>query len=362
MEQMTSRERIFAALRGDEVDRFPVWLKMLGNDWRKAQPEPYRTLPADELLRRSGCDRMLGCGTPCRVERPHVRTRVTVTEHHRTVCHETPDGTLTYVEQQDPVTESWHPVVYPVKGVEDLRAFRWLFKGVRAHVDPAQADAARARQAQLASTHAVTTTGIGPSPLMSLIEHDAGPENTFYLMADEPELFDETVELMHAARMTELRDRLPHEVSDTFWLTENTSTTLISPALFKRYCVPQLRNYGDLIVEHGPIAVHHMCGRLNDLLETIDGLPAQANEAYTTRPLGDLSLAEGRRRMPSKALIGGTNATLWLEPAETIIEAVAADVAACPDRRRIFLTSAGVLPPLVPFEKARRVIEGFKRL
>jgi uroporphyrinogen-III decarboxylase len=145
-------------------------------------------------------------------------------------------------------------------------------------------------------------------------------------------------------------------------LIENTSTTLLSPDLFQRYCVPHLRAYGDLIIEHGLIAVHHMCGRLNALLEMIDELPAQANEAYTTRPLGDLSLAEGRRRMPSKALIGGTNATLWLEPAERIIETVAADLAASPDRRRIFLTSAGVLPPLVSFEKARRVVEGFKAL
>jgi uroporphyrinogen-III decarboxylase len=359
---MTSRERILAVLRGEEVDRFPVWLKMLGNDWRKAQPEPYRTMSPDKLLRQSGCDRMLGCGTPCRIERPHVSTRVTFHDHRRTTQYVTRDGTLVCVEQQDPVTESWHPVEYPVKNANDLRAFRWLFKDVRVHIESEKVEEARARQKELEGTHTVTTSGVGPSPLMSLVEHDAGPENAFYLMADERELFDETVELMHAARMTELRNRLPHEVADTFWLTENTSTTLISPALFDRYCVPQLREYGDLIIKHGRIAVHHMCGRLDKLLETIDTLPAQANEAYTTRPLGDLSLAEGRRRMPSKTLIGGTNATLWLDPVDKILETVAADIAACPDRRRIFLTSAGVLPPLVSFEKARSAVRGFREL
>ncbi|MBN2449899.1 MAG: hypothetical protein JXR77_05900, partial [Lentisphaeria bacterium] len=85
-----------------------------------------------------------------------------------------------------------------------------------------------------------------------------------------------------------------------------------------------------------------------------------ANEAYTTPPVGNTTLAEGRRRMPSKALIGGTNASLWLQPVETILGAVAGDLAACPDRRGIFLTSAGVLPPRVHFEKASRVVAGFR--
>ncbi len=66
--------------------------------------------------------------------------------------------------------------------------------------------------------------------------------------------------------------------------------------------------------------------------------------------------------MPSKALIGGTNATLWLAPAEHIVQTVADDLAACPDRRKIFLTSAGVLPPPVSFEKARQVTAELKRL
>ncbi|MBT3271696.1 MAG: hypothetical protein HN368_00970, partial [Spirochaetales bacterium] len=108
--------------------------------------------------------------------------------------------------------------------------------------------------------------------------------------------------------------------------------------------------------------IHHMCGTLNALLEQIDGLPAIANEAYTTYPLGDVSLDEGRARMPSKSLIGGTNATLWLEEPEVIRDTVAADLRACADRRGIFLTSAGVLPPLVSLEKGKKTVEMLKGL
>jgi uroporphyrinogen-III decarboxylase len=145
-------------------------------------------------------------------------------------------------------------------------------------------------------------------------------------------------------------------------MSENTSTTLISPDMFRTYAMPHLADYSRLSLDNDIIPIHHMCGTLNALLEDIDSLPALANEAYTTRPLGDVSLAEGRTRMPSKALIGGTNATLWLDTPETIVATVAADLEACPNRRKIFLTSAGVLPPPVSFEKARTVVEGLQSL
>jgi uroporphyrinogen-III decarboxylase len=240
--------------------------------------------------------------------------------------------------------------------------FRWLYRDIDFSIDAKQISESMSRQKELESAGAVTTAGIHPSPVMHLVQHACGLETAIYLMADEPALFREVVDLMHRAQLREMRALLPHVVADTFWLTENTSTTLLSPAMFREFCLGHLVEYGDLILEHGIIPVHHMCGTLNALLEMIDGLPAVANEAYTTRPLGDVSLAEGRSRMPSKTLIGGTNATLWLEPVEAIVETVRRDLEACPDRRKIFLTSAGVLPPPVSFEKARAVVGEFKRL
>ena len=47
---MTCRERIYATLRGKEVDRFPVWLKMANRTW---QSRPSRNLTA--AWTRSAC-------------------------------------------------------------------------------------------------------------------------------------------------------------------------------------------------------------------------------------------------------------------------------------------------------------------
>ncbi len=361
-ETMGNRERIFATFRGEEVDRFPVWLKMTNRTWQSSQPEPYSEMGPVELLEAAGCDLLVGCWTRAEKKGPHVqRTRTRENGLRRTVS-QTPDGELVAEDTYDRYTQSWHPTRFPADSPENLRRLRWLFKDTAYSVDADEAAEWAARQEELEEKDAFTLAGIGPSPLMNLVEHLCGPENTVFLMHDEPELFGEVLDLMHRDRLRNLRALLPYVPADSFWLTENTSTTLISPTMFEEFCLPHLRDYGNLVIEHGTVAVHHMCGKLNALLEMIDRLPAQVNEAYTTPPVGDTTLAEGRERMRSKALIGGTNATLWLEPVETIVETVAADLASCPDRRKIFLTSAGVLPPPVSFEKARRAVAGFKKL
>jgi len=359
-DSMTSRERILASVGGEEVDRFPVWLKMDNGTWQGAQGEPYRSMGSRELLTACGCDLMDWTGTGAKQRNPHVTYRQERTNGTATDIFETPGGTLIKQYGVDPVN-GWHPTKYMVATADDLAAVRWLFTDTTYALE-GDVGPARRKQAQCEADGVLTSTGLGPSPLMNLVEDICGPENANYLAFDEPDLFDEIVRLMHADYLRHLDVYLPAQVADTCWLTENTSTTLISPTQFERYCGPHLREYSQRILEAGMIPVHHMCGTLNALLEDIDALPALVNEAYTTNPVGDVTLAEGRTRMPSKALWGGTNATLWLAPIDVIVETVAADLANCPDTRKIFLTSAGVLPPPVSFDKARQTVAELKRL
>ncbi len=361
-ETMTGRQRILATFAQDPVDRFPVWLKMANRTWQNPQPKPYRSMDAWDLLEACGCDLISHTHVPVHQEQPHVTVQTRRDGDREYTFWQTPDGELRAERHFDPYTQSWHPCVFPADSSENLRRLRWLFKDTRYHADEAESRKARAWQEALEARGGVSGQGVGPGPLMNLVEHQAGPVQIAYLLADVPELVDEVMAEMHADRLRYLSALLPATPTETIWLTENTSTTLISPDWFQRYCAGHLREYGQRIADAGKIGVHHMCGTLNALLEKIDPLPCTVNEAYTTRPLGDVSLAEGRARMPSKALMGGTNATLWLEEPETIAATVAEDLANCPDRRGIFLTSAGVLPAPVSFDKARRTVALLKEL
>jgi len=143
---------------------------------------------------------------------------------------------------------------------------------------------------------------------------------------------------------------------------ENTSTTLLSPEIFERYCWRHLKDYGDVIVGHGKGHQLHQCGTLHDLLPKIDELPATVIEAYSSPPIGDTPLVDRTELAPSMAVIGGTCANTWLEPVEAICEKMVRDLQAAGGMRGVVYTCAGVMPPGCPIEKVAEVREFAKTI
>jgi uroporphyrinogen-III decarboxylase len=354
---MTSRERLLAAYRGQPTDRLPWWAKVCNDTWRTSQPEKVRSWSDLELLDYIHADGLFTrVPGPVRVERPHVKVERVQTGSERRVRTATPDGAMTEAWRLDPSTQSWHPTEFPVKAREDLGRRRWLYRDVRLTVD-GQA-LARARELCAAvGERGLTVAGWGTSPLMDLVEHVIGPVQTAYLLADYPEETGELIGLMHQASLAYVRFFAEHTPADVVVSVENTSTTLISPGQFEEHCFGPLGDYGRAIEGAGKIHELHMCGHTLALLERINQIPASSIEAFTSPTLGNTRLADGRARAPSKTLIGGTNVNTWLLPAEKIQEYVLAELAACPDRRRIILTTAGVAPPGCPAEKFRAIGE-----
>ena len=85
-------------------------------------------------------------------------------------------------------------------------------------------------------------SGIGPSPLMNLIEHLCGPQTTVYLMVDAPALFRELLALMHGDRTRNLEALLPHFEEDfgaalpcaLFWSADfQALLAIIQPAVYE---------------------------------------------------------------------------------------------------------------------------------
>ena len=104
----------------------------------------------------------------------------------------------------------------------------------------------------------------------------------------------------------------------------------------------------------------HMCGHLKNLLPDLAVLPAMAFEAFTSPPVGNTRLRDGRAMCPDKCLIGGTNATLWLKRANVIVAEIEQELDALPHHRGIIVTSGGVMPPLCSPETIREVCEWVK--
>ena len=358
---MTRKERFERALRRKEVDRLPFWVKIFGGSYLDFQEERYRSMGELELADYLDLDHMAGGGHPVacvndRVEHHHERTNGR--QVFRTA---TPDGTLTMVEAFAPSSHTWHPVEFPIKSRDDLLAARTLYAHNRFEASAERLGQAQARLRQVGD-RGIVMTGMGISPWMNLLQHQIGPENIYYFLADFPAELDELIAVMHEERLRFLRALLPNCPYDYICSVENTSTTLLSPAIFERYCWPHLNDYGRLIREHGKHHVLHMCGHLRALLPRINELPAMAIEAFTSPPVGNTTLADRARLAPETAIIGGTNATLWLQPAEGIFEAIERSLAEAGALAGVVLTSAGVMPPACPIEKIRQVRDFARRV
>jgi len=355
---MTSRERWLAAIRCQPVDRLPFWPKLDGA-YPRRQPEPFRSMDNAALHRWIGSDRHVWGAPGIRSLRTNTGIAYREADGLRHAEYRTPAGTLTATDRFDPLSASWHPVEFPVKTAADIEAMAAFFADERAEPDEEELERARAQVAELGED-GVTATNIGVSPLMEWLQHLAGIEQGHYLLADCPD----HVEALFAVMRRRLRrraeiiaDRSPYPL---VYSTENTSTTLISPALFRRHCLPVLAEHGRIVTRAGKHHVLHMCGHLLEVLPDIARLPAAAIEAFTTPPVGNTTLCDGRKACPNTCLVGGTNATLWLQPAAAIIAEVERDLASLPHRRGIVVTSAGVMPPAAHPDTIRQVAEWVK--
>ncbi len=350
---MTAKERWLAALRMQAVDRLPFWPKIL-SAYPPAQAEPFRSMPLADIHRWIGSDRHEGLGAVATLRQRRYRTETLSVPNRREVLYHTPHRTLRRVSVFDADSQAWHPVVFPVANRDDLLALTEFYADACVESDPEALAKARQRAAAIGQD-ALAACNIGTSALMDWVEHTAGVENAHLLMADYPDEVAALFAVFDNLLVRKAEIALRESPADAFYLTENTSTTLISPAQFRRHALPTLRRCGEIARAAGKPLILHMCGHLRELLPDLGTLPVAAFEAFTSPTLGNTTLLDGRTACPDKCLIGGTNAMLWLEPAERIIAQIDRDLAALPHLRGIVVTSAGVMPPLCKPDTLRRV-------
>lgn len=113
------------------------------------------------------------------------------------------------------------------------------------------------------------------------------------------------------------------------------SSTVISPALHREFCLPYDKLQIEALHAQGTLVTYHLCGGLMPLLETVTENGADALETMTPPAMGgDCDLAEATRRVGDKlCFIGGFDQNRGFEqgnPAD-IREMVFALHAACPD-------------------------------
>jgi len=346
---MTSRERIEATLHRRDVDRIPFWPKFT-EVYRFYQRSHWRNCSLMDMYGYIGTDTVV-LEWPSIITVPCAGMSVTEDKSSGTVIYDT--GSRKLVARfivTDEVRES-QISEYPVKNVDDIRAMTRFYKSAKFKIND-KPDEGSNNEFRMVSMHT--------SPLMDLCQNLAGLENTIFFLADWPDETEELIATLQAANTMKLRLLCENTVCGYVLCPENTSTTLINPKMFERYCLPHLLEYGDIIRSFGKWQILHMCGKLKALLPLIERIPALAMEAFTAPTVGDTTIADGFKFLPGKAIIGGTGATTWMKPEKAAIECILNDIREAGSTRGLFLTSAGVMPYSAGVEKIKTIWDGVR--
>lgn len=355
---MTTRERWLAAIKMQPVDRLPFWPKILGG-YLPAQREPFSSMSIDEIHDWIGSDKHIPIGSCVREIRKKSSRKISIDNGVKKVVYTAPAGELTAVLHFDKPSQSWHPVKFPIETAEDIKVMTDWYNDATLDIDNDGLEEMKMRQKE-AGDNASTRAVIGESPLMDFIEWLAGVENGHYLLIDYQDEVEELFSVMHSYLIRKTEIMAEYSPADMLYFIENTSTTLISPEQFRKYCFNHLRDYARIINEANKPFVMHMCGHLKDILADISRIDAAAIEAFTTPTLGNTELIDGRTTCPDKCIIGGTNALLWTQDAEAIIEKIQQDLDTMPHHRGLVISSAGVMPPMAEPETIKKVADWLK--
>ncbi|OPZ19015.1 MAG: methylcobalamin:coenzyme M methyltransferase [candidate division BRC1 bacterium ADurb.BinA364] len=352
---MTPRQRWLASLSMQPVDRLAFWPK-LNAGYAPNQGAPFHEMAPTAIMDWIGADKHLGLPAPVRV----VRSACSIESRRdggttRTIWR-TPLGEMHGESRHDPHSASSHPMVFPIKTVDDLRRMKAFYDDARNVLDEEALASARRRREEIGETSS-THASCGISPLMDYVQHQAGVETAHMLLFDHPREARALLSAMHRFMLERVELICRHAPVDAIYMTENTSTSLISPAQYRELNYPHVLEYAQTARRHGRMMILHMCGLLKLILPELATLPVNAFETFTSPPVGNTRLSDGREACPNICLIGGTNAALWLKPAHEIIAEIQRDLEALPHHRGVVVTSAGVMPPACKPETIREVCE-----
>jgi hypothetical protein len=373
---VNARERLLTVLRRDGTpDRVP-WAPLIDGYYLSARPpgtdilDAFREVDADIMERHVWTYRvnMNLPREPGAIERFQAEGEVTFEEegvvvHLRmeprpkgmllTKCYEIPGRTLTesgLFTEQSPYLP--FPVEPLLKSVADMEAYEYVIK--RRRFEP-NYDAFVREDERIGAEGIATDSGL-TSPIQELLQHSIGIEafyTTFY--TEHRAELESLMKTMHESNLKayEVMADSPAEVVIGY---ENTSTSFISPAIYREFVSPCINDYADLLHEKGKIYLTHRCGTLKALIDAIRDERDDGVVDISPAPTGDLPLWEAKAAWPDKIVLGGFDATFLTNwTADEIRDYAAEILEKSGGIDRLILGSADAVPKTARVENLRAV-------
>lgn len=252
-----------------------------------------------------GLDIMDWFGMPAiSVSRQNVTVEDTFQGDQTTRVWHTPVGELREVvricrDSSGAVSSNW--TEHLVKGPDDLPALAAIFEDEVITLSP-EGQARTRRRRELIGEDGLLLGPMEGTPLGMMYRVYSGVATLAYLWNDAPAALRDCLGVMEAAYLKRLDIGLQSDV-DAVVAVDDTSTTAISPAMFEACNLDLTDERARRTHEAGKLYFHHSCGLICNLLPLYRQTQMDAVHAFTVPPLGDATVAQGRRTLGDRITI-----------------------------------------------------------
>lgn len=361
--RLTSRQRMALAMRHREADRVPVMCQLaLGHYFLHTGLDPVEIWHDSEvfaealvmLQQRYGFDGIL-VNLPGRdpawrrhvqrVERTGREQRVHWRDGLVTVVPDDdnahvylPDGRTRFFARFEDIDPAQLHYVDPHDSSGMSWPWRWGFADEPARRDaffpPWQDAAVRAVRARApdVSVHAEVFSPF--TQLLELIDF----ENALLALLDDPDKVEACLAAL-AEGTIELMRILAAAGADAILLSSAfAGAGFISPAHYRRFVLPFERRViaGFRAAYPGVPVYTHTCGAIGDRLELLEETGTDGIDTLDPPPLGDVELADARRRIGERLFIKGN-----IDPVNTLLRGTTEQVRADAERRLLVAMACG---------------------
>ena len=305
--EMTSRERLWAALSCQEPDRVPIW--MLYPRERLDYYVDVHTLPSYARVmphvwgKTDWLDRRSIPAPPFYTAAAQVESEIEVRDGwtiRRSVLH-TPLGDLTSEHRQDQENASGARTAHYGQDIADLD------KILAIPYEPAEPDLTAFRQAaSRLGDDGLMMANLGmPIGAAYGLAH---PETFAIWTLTEREALVRFTQAMFEREYAFLKKALEAGAGPVFFAvgTEFVAPPMCSPAAFDALITPFDAPLFELIHRHGGKVIVHHHGNTHAILERIAGLGADGIQPIEEPPIGDCTMAQAKRRIGDHVCLIGS--------------------------------------------------------
>lgn len=273
----------------------------------------------------------------------------------RTTVFKTPYGELREIWKFIPGTYSWAPCEYLIKGAEDLAALKYIYENISYLPDYGLAKL----RTDTIGNQGIVVVYAPKSPLMELVALKAGLETVVELYMDEPELLEETLEVMEK-KVDEAVKIAMEAPADCIFFPENLSSEMVGGTLYDEYIEPVHKKWTMWAKKAGRPSFVHLDGTLKPLLTKLSKSGFDVIEAVTPKPVGDVAVEDLREYVEEHTIVwGGIPGGFFVDDVsdEEFDKFVIETIQKMKKRERFVLGVADQVVPGASFKRIKRVSE-----